>query len=85
VSYLIVRTEVRTFEWDELTAALARGGCPRDQDIAPEVCRQMLVADDRTTALRLARTLALTRPVRSGRQRIKVLRQEQIRVLVTSP
>ena len=75
MSYLVVRTEVRAFLADELAAALEGGRCPRDPDLAPEVCRQTMVAHDRLTALRLAAALSHTGPVRAGRQRIKVLRQ----------
>jgi hypothetical protein len=76
MSYLVVRTEIHPYEVDELEAALADGGRARDEPVRPEPRRQSLVAHDLTTALRLARVLALTGAVRSGRQRIKVIRNE---------
>jgi hypothetical protein len=73
MSYLVVRTEVRPVEQDEITAIIADGGRVRDEPVRPEIRRQSLIAYDRPTALRLAQVLALTGPIRGGRQRIKVI------------
>jgi hypothetical protein len=73
MSYLVVRTEIRPIGPDEIAAIIADGGRVRDEPVRPEVRQQSLIAHDRPTALRLARVLALTGPIRGGSQRIKVL------------
>jgi hypothetical protein len=79
--YLIVRTEVRTFGPDEVNAAWHGGGTLRDESEYPEMRRQTAEADSLDAALRLARALASVGAVRSGRQRVKVLRIGQPRLL----
>lgn len=79
--YLIVRTEVRTFDPDELNAAWHEGEALRDESEAPELRRQTAEADNLDAALHLARALASVGAVRSGRQRVKVLRIGQPRLL----
>ena len=64
--YLIVRTDVR--EHDTETPA------PRDERCCPEHRRQVATAQDREAALHLARALSSCGAVRSGRQRVKVIR-----------
>ena len=63
--YLIVRTDVRD-----------PGGLdqPRDERRRPETRRQVASAADRDAALHMARALAACGAVRSGRQRVKVIR-----------
>lgn len=73
MSYLVVRTEIRPIGQDEIASIIAVGGLVRDESDRPEIRRQSLMAHDRPTALRLAQVLALTGPVRGGRQRIKVI------------
>jgi hypothetical protein len=63
--YLIVRTEVREPGGPELT---------RDERRRPETRRQVASAADRDAAMHLARALAACGAVRSGRQRVKVIR-----------
>lgn len=72
--YLIVRTLIRAPAEAELTAAMAPGCRLRDEQVAPEPRRQIVRADDREAALLLARALSSVGAVRSGRQRVKVLR-----------
>jgi hypothetical protein len=72
--YLIVRTEVRAVGPDEVAAAWADGVRIRDERTDPEPRRQIVTADDRDAALGLARALASVGAVRSGRQRVKVVR-----------
>jgi hypothetical protein len=72
--YLIVRTDVRTLDPDEITAAWAEGARIRDERTTPEPRRQTVSADDREAALNLARALAAVGAVRAGRQRVKVVR-----------
>jgi hypothetical protein len=72
--YLIVRTEVRSVGPDEVVAAWADGARIRDERTDPEPRRQTVSAEDREAALSLARALASVGAVRSGRQRIKVVR-----------
>ncbi|MBB5871698.1 hypothetical protein F4553_005077 [Allocatelliglobosispora scoriae] len=79
--YLIVRTEVRTFKPEEVNAAWDEGGSLRDECEAPELRRQTAEADNLDSALHLARALASVGAVRSGRQRVKVLRIGQPRLL----
>jgi hypothetical protein len=73
MSFLVVRTDVRPIGPDEIAAIIADGGRVRDEPVRPEVRQQSLIAHDRPTALRLARVLVLTGPVRGGNQRIKVI------------
>jgi hypothetical protein len=63
--YLIVRTDVRD-----------PGGFdrPRDERRRPETRRQVASAAELDVALRMARALAACGAVRSGRQRVKVIR-----------
>jgi hypothetical protein len=72
--YLIVRTDVRAIDDDQVVAAWAEGAAIRDERTAPEPRRQIVTADDREAALNLARALAAVGAVRAGRQRIKVVR-----------
>jgi hypothetical protein len=72
--YLIVRTDVRAVGPDELVAAWSEGARIRDERTDPEPRRQTVTAEDRDAALKLARALAAVGAVRSGRQRIKVVR-----------
>jgi hypothetical protein len=72
--YLIVRTDIRAVGPDEVVAAWAEGVRIRDERTAPEPRRQIVNAEDREAALNLARALAAVGAVRSGRQRIKVVR-----------
>lgn len=72
--FLIVRTLIRSPAESELIAALAPGRRLRDERTAPEPRRQIVRAEDREAALGLARALAKVGAVRSGRQRVKVLR-----------
>jgi hypothetical protein len=72
--YLIVRTDVHAVNDDQVVAAWAEGMRIRDETTAPEPRRQIVTADDREAALNLARALAAMGAVRSGRQRIKVVR-----------
>jgi hypothetical protein len=74
VRYLVVRTDVRRLAAGELAEALRRGGHIRDELNSPEVRRQTVTAEDRESALHLARALASHGSVRNGRQRVKVLR-----------
>jgi len=71
--FLIVRTDIRAANDDELAAAWVQGECLRDERNRPEPRRQVVRADDREAALHLARALASVGAVRSGRQRVKVL------------
>jgi hypothetical protein len=63
--YLIVRTDVRE---------PAGSSQPRDERRRPETRRQVASAADRDAAMHLARALASCGAVRSGRQRVKVIR-----------
>jgi hypothetical protein len=72
--YLIVRTDVRAIGPDEVAAAWGEGARIRDERTDPEPRRQIVTAEDREAALSLARALAAVGAVRSGRQRIKVVR-----------
>ncbi|WP_416902494.1 hypothetical protein [Micromonospora echinospora] len=71
--FLIVRTDIRTADDADLAAAWSTGDRLRDETTAPEPRRQVLHADDRDAALRLARALAAVGRVRAGQQRVKVL------------
>jgi len=68
--YLIVRTDVRQVS-EEAVDAFDHA---RDERSAPERRRQTAIAESRDAALHLARALAASGPVRSGRQRVKVIR-----------
>ncbi len=72
--YLIVRTDVRAVDHDEVETAWAEGARVRDEPTTPEPRRQTLTADDRDAALNLAQAMASVGAVRAGRQRIKVVR-----------
>lgn len=72
--FLIVRTDVRAIGNDELVAAWADGQPVRDEQVAPEPRRQTVCAEDRDAAMVLARALSAVGAVRSGRQRVKVVR-----------
>jgi hypothetical protein len=63
--FLIVRTDVR--EHGEASQ-------PRDERRCPEHRRQVASAQDRDAALHMARALSACGAVRSGRQRVKVIR-----------
>ena len=65
--YLIVRTDVRDPGFDGPDQ-------PRDERRWPETRRQVASAADRDSAMHLARALAACGAVRSGRQRVKVIR-----------
>ena len=71
--FLIVRTDIRAAESYEVAAAWASDRRLRDEVLAPEERRQIVHADDRNSALVLARALANVGAVRAGRQRVKVL------------
>jgi hypothetical protein len=68
--YLVVRTDVRAVTADAVDAPRLA----RDEVIEPERWRQSATAQSRDTALRLARAFAASGAVRSGRQRVKVIR-----------
>ncbi|MEV7231925.1 MULTISPECIES: hypothetical protein [Polymorphospora] len=73
--FLIVRTDIRAVADDDLAAAWAEGQRLRDEKTTPEPRRQTVRADDRDAALLLARALSSSvGAVRSGRQRVKVVR-----------
>jgi hypothetical protein len=74
--YLIVRTDVRRLAAGELADALRQGSNVRDELNSPEVRRQTVTADDRDAAMHLARALASHGSVRSGRQRVKVIKMD---------
>jgi hypothetical protein len=63
--YLIVRTDVRE---------PAGPDQPRDERRRPETRRQVASAANRDAAMHMARALAACGAVRSGRQRVKVIR-----------
>jgi hypothetical protein len=65
--YLIVRTDIREPAPDGTPP-------PRDERRYPETRRQTATADDWGSALHMARALAACGAVRSGRQRVKVIR-----------
>ncbi|MFV2088216.1 hypothetical protein [Micromonospora sp. LOL_021] len=71
--YLIVRTEIRAVAHDELIAAVRTGQRIRDERTAPEPRRQTVCAENLEAAMHLARALSTVGPVRSGRQRVKVV------------
>jgi hypothetical protein len=79
--YLIVRTEVRGFSPDQLNAAWLDGEALRNESERPELRRQTVEAENLDAALHLARALASVGAVKSGRQRVKVLRLGQPRLI----
>jgi hypothetical protein len=72
--FMIVRTDIRHTAPDEVSEAFSHGYRLRDERMSPEPRRQTMTAEDRDAALHLARALAATGPVRSGRQRVKVIK-----------
>jgi len=74
MAFLIVRTDVRTIDLDEISSAWHGNRRFRDERTSPEARRQTVCAEDREAALRLARAIAAVGAVRSGRQRVKVVR-----------
>jgi hypothetical protein len=72
--YLIVRTEVRPFAPEEVAASFMDDAPLRDESTTPEQRRQVAEADNLDSALQLAKALASVGAVRSGRQRVKVVR-----------
>lgn len=74
MQYVVVRTDIRRLTPGDLAAAWAQGGSPRDERALPEPRRQVAFADNLESALQLARALATVGTVRSGRQRVKVVR-----------
>lgn len=71
--FLIVRTEIRAAADDDLATAWIRGKRLRDEKTTPEPRRQTVCAEDRDTAMVLARALSAVGAVRAGRQRVKVV------------
>jgi hypothetical protein len=74
VQYAVVRTDIRRLTPDDLTVAWADGGHARDECALPEPRRQVAFAESLEAALHLARALTSVGTVRSGRQRVKVIR-----------
>lgn len=72
--FLIVRTEVRSYAPEEVVASFMEDAPLRDESTTPEQRRQVAEADNLDSALQLARALASVGAVRSGRQRVKVVR-----------
>ena len=70
MSYLIVRTDVRQVSEEAVDVA----NYARDERNAPERRRQTAMAESRDAALHMAQAFASTGSVRSGRQRVKVIR-----------
>jgi hypothetical protein len=68
--YLIVRTDVRQVSVEAVDAPRYA----RDERSDPERRRQTAMAESRDAALHMARAFASSGPVRSGRQRVKVIR-----------
>jgi hypothetical protein len=66
--YLIIRTDVRN------VPEKINEGRFRDERNAPETRRQTAKADNFDAAMRMARALASCGQVRTGRQRVKVIR-----------
>jgi hypothetical protein len=79
--YLIVRTEVRPIGLDEINAQWDDESPIRDEVETPEPRRQTAEADSLEAALRLARALASVGAVRAGRQRVKVVKLGQPRLI----
>jgi hypothetical protein len=71
--YLVVRTDVRQLGPADLQDLWSTGSRPRDERKSPETRRQTFTADNLDAALILARALASSGPVRSGKQRVKVV------------
>jgi hypothetical protein len=69
MTYLIIRTDVR-----DVPERINDGGRFRDERSAPETRRQMAKAENFDAAMRMARALASCGQVRTGRQRVKVIR-----------
>ncbi|MDR7280877.1 hypothetical protein [Catenuloplanes atrovinosus] len=72
--YLIVRTDIRPVEAGAMESVWADGKSVRDERTTPEPRRQTVLAQDRAAALDLARALSAMGSVRSGRQRVKIIR-----------
>ena len=72
--FMIVRTDIRPTAPDEVSEAVNQGYRLRDERMSPETRRQTMTAEDLDAALHLARALAACGPVRSGRQRVKVIK-----------
>ncbi|WP_033340841.1 hypothetical protein [Catenuloplanes japonicus] len=72
--YLIVRTDIRPVEPPAMETVWADGKSVRDERTTPEPRRQTVLAQDRAAALDLARALSAMGAVRSGRQRVKIIR-----------
>ncbi|GAB7043791.1 hypothetical protein JCM9533A_76420 [Catenuloplanes niger JCM 9533] len=72
--YLIVRTDIRPVETGSMESVWADGKSVRDERTTPEPRRQTVLAQDRSAALDLARALSAMGSVRSGRQRVKIIR-----------
>jgi hypothetical protein len=72
--YLIVRTEVKSIAPDDVAASFLDDLPLRDETVDPEQRRQVAEADNLSAALQLARALSSMGAVRSGRQRVKVVR-----------
>ena len=68
--YLIVRTDVRQVSSEAVDAS----DHARDERSSPERRRQTAIAESREVALHMAGALAASGSVRSGRQRVKVIR-----------
>jgi len=66
--YLIIRTDVRN------VSETINQGRFRDERDAPEVHRQTAKAENFDAAMRMARALSACGQVRTGRQRVKVIR-----------
>lgn len=79
--YLIVRTEVRPVAPEDVVASFLDEQPLRDESLVPELRRQVAEADSLEAALQLARALSSVGAVRSGRQRVKVLRVDAPRWL----
>jgi hypothetical protein len=69
MTYLIIRTDVR-----DVTEEINDNGWIRDERNDPETRRQMAKADNFDAAMRMARALSACGQVRTGRQRVKVIR-----------
>jgi hypothetical protein len=68
--YLIVRTDVRAVS----AQAVDIIDHARDERHTPEMRRQTAIAETWEAAMRMARALAACGQVRSGRQRVKIIR-----------
>lgn len=72
--FLIVRTEVKAIAPEDVVASFVDERPLRDESRSPEQRRQVAEADNLDSALQLAKALASVGAVRSGRQRVKVVR-----------